>query len=68
VTSTPEGATITVGGKVVGITPTTIKLPAFAPTTITLTKEGFLPDTQKLAPRANNVAHSVTLKKRQKLR
>jgi hypothetical protein len=71
VTSLPAGATITVAGKVLGITPSTIKLPAFASSSITLSKDGYLPDTQKIAPRANNVSHSVTLKKgviKQKLR
>jgi len=62
VTSLPAGATITVGGKMVGITPTTIKVPAFSPTMITLTKDGYTPDTQKIAPRQNNVTHFVTLK------
>jgi hypothetical protein len=70
VTSTPAGATITVGGKQMGVTPTTIKIPAFASSTITLTKDGFQPDTQKLAPRQNNLPYHVTLKKKgsQKLR
>ena len=71
VTSVPSGATITVGGKVLGITPSSIKLPAFTTSTITLSKDGFVPDTQKLAPRANNATHSVMLKRgtvKQKLR
>ena len=63
VTSLPAGATITVGGKTVGITPTTIKLPAFASTSITLSKDGFVADTQKIAPRQNNAAHHVILKR-----
>jgi hypothetical protein len=62
VTSLPEGATITVGGKMVGITPTTIKVLASSPTMITLTKDGYSPDTQKIAPRQNNVTHYVALK------
>ena len=62
VTSAPAGATITVNGKTLGITPTTIKLPAFATTTITLSKDGFTPDVQKIAPRQNNAAHHVNLK------
>ena len=69
VTSMPPGATITVGGKVVGITPSTIKLPAQG-ASITLSKDGFIPDTQKIAPKANG-AHHVNLKKgavKQKLR
>ena len=62
VTSMPEGATITIAGKVVGITPTSIKVTAFASTMITLTKDGYTPDTQKIAPRQNNAAHQVVLK------
>ena len=62
VTSLPEGATITIAGKVVGITPTQIKVPAFATTMITLTKDGYAPDTQKIAPRQNNAAHHVVMK------
>jgi hypothetical protein len=63
VTSAPAGASITVGGKAAGVTPTTIKVPAFAQTTITLTKDGYAPDTQKIAPRQNNAAHHVNLKR-----
>jgi hypothetical protein len=63
VTSMPPGATITVRGKVLGITPTTVKLPAFASTSITLSKDGFQADTETIAPRTNNATHFVTLKK-----
>jgi hypothetical protein len=63
VTSMPPGATITVSGKMMGITPTTIKLPAFQPTNITLSKDGFTPDTQKLTIKQNNMAHFVSLKR-----
>ncbi|MEO6774219.1 MAG: PEGA domain-containing protein [Kofleriaceae bacterium] len=61
--SVPSGATITIGNRVVGITPTTLKVQAFASTTITLTKDGFVRDTEKIAPRANNQSHHVTLKR-----
>jgi hypothetical protein len=63
VTSTPAGATITAGGKTMGVTPTTIKLPAGETSTITLTKPGFAADTQKVTPRNNSSSHHVTLKK-----
>ena len=63
VTSMPPGATITVAGKSMGVTPTTIKLPAFQPTNITLTKDGFASDTQKLTIKQNNMAHFVSLKR-----
>jgi hypothetical protein len=63
VTSAPPGATITVGGKTVGVTPTTIKVPGFDPVAVTVTKDGYATDTQKLAVKQNNYAHHVVLKK-----
>jgi hypothetical protein len=63
VTSTPAGATITTGKKSVGVTPTTIKLPAYEASSITLKKPGFAPDTQRVNPKRNNTSHHVTLKK-----
>jgi hypothetical protein len=63
VTSVPPGATITVGTKTLGVTPTTVKLPAFQAATITLAKDGFAPDTQKLTIKQNNMAHVVTLRR-----
>ena len=63
VTSTPAGATITAGGKSLGVTPTTIKLPGFESTALTLTKPGFAPDTQRVNPKQNNASHHVTLKR-----
>ena len=55
-------------GKVVGITPTTVKVLAGGATSITLSKEGFAPDTQKIAPRQNNATHHVSLKRALKTR
>jgi hypothetical protein len=63
VTSTPAGATITAGGKSLGVTPTTIKLPGFEATALTLTKPGFAAETQRVNPKQNNASHHVTLKK-----
>ncbi len=63
VTSVPPGATITVGGKVVGITPTTVRVLAGGTTSITLSKDGYTADTQKIAPRQNNATHHVILKR-----
>ncbi|CAN5662329.1 hypothetical protein BH11MYX1_BH11MYX1_29710 [soil metagenome] len=63
VTSVPAGATITVGGKVIGITPTTVRVLGGGATSITLSKDGFAPDTQKIAPRQNNATHHVVLKR-----
>lgn len=63
VTSTPSGATITMGKKSLGVTPTTIKLPAYESSPLTLKKPGFAPDTQRVNPKQNNTSHHVTLKK-----
>jgi WAS/WASL-interacting protein len=63
VTSSPAGATITSRGKSLGVTPTTIKLPGFDATALTLTKPGFAVDTQRVKPTKNNTSHHVTLKK-----
>ena len=61
VTSIPAGATVTIGGKVLGITPTTIHLPAYATSTVIITKNGYAPNAQHLTPRANNTLHHVRL-------
>lgn len=63
VTSMPAGATIMAGGKSLGVTPTTIKLPANEATSLTLTKPGFASDTQRVSPKQNNATHHVMLKK-----
>jgi hypothetical protein len=63
VTSTPAGATITIAGKTAGVTPTTIKVPAFDASAITIAKDGYAPDTQKVAFKTNNASHHVVLKK-----
>jgi hypothetical protein len=63
VTSTPMGATIKVNGRSLGVTPTTIKLPGFDTTTITLTKPGFAPTNERVTPKSNNTSEHVTLKK-----
>ncbi|HEY0251747.1 MAG TPA: PEGA domain-containing protein, partial [Kofleriaceae bacterium] len=67
VTSTPSGATVTINGKASGITPTTVKVP-FGGASITVAKDGYTPDTQKVAPKTNNTSLVVALKKKQKLR
>jgi len=63
ITSTPAGATITVGGKSKGVTPTAVQLPAFQTVTITVSKEGYGPDTEKVVIKANGQSHHVVLKK-----
>jgi hypothetical protein len=61
VTSNPPGATITMAGKVLGITPTTIHLPANG-ASLTLTKDGYTPDTEHVTPKPN-ATHNVVLKR-----
>jgi hypothetical protein len=63
VTSTPSGATITVGGKSAGVTPATVKVVAYEASSITLTKPGYAKDTQRVTPKSNGQAHHVVLKK-----
>ncbi len=52
VTSTPPGATITISGKVVGVTPTMIHVPSNG-ASLTLSKDGFTPDTEHVAAKPN---------------
>jgi PEGA domain len=52
VTSTPPGATITIAGKVVGVTPTMIHVPTSG-ASLTLSKDGFTPDTEHIAAKPN---------------
>ena len=63
VTSTPAGATITSGGKSLGVTPTTIKLPMGDAATLTLTKPGFATHVEKTTARPGATIR-VTLKKK----
>jgi hypothetical protein len=63
VSSVPSGATITVGSKTLGVTPTVVKLPAFATSTLKIAKPGYTPDTQKVTPKQKNVSVHVVLKK-----
>jgi hypothetical protein len=64
VTSSPPGATITMGGKSLGVTPAMVKLPAQEAATLVFSKPGFNQDTQKITPKQNNQAVHVTLKKK----
>jgi hypothetical protein len=63
VTSSPMGATITVGGKSMGVTPARIRLTANEPASIVLSKPGYTSDTTKLTPKGNSPSHHATLKK-----
>jgi hypothetical protein len=64
VSSTPAGATISLNGKAVAVTPTTMKLPAFELSTVTFSKDGFTVDTQKITPKQNNQTVHAVLKKK----
>lgn len=65
VSSVPPGASVALAGKSVGKTPVTLKVPAYAPAALTISKDGFVPVTQKVTPKANNQAvHAVLKKKR----
>jgi hypothetical protein len=63
VTSTPAGATVTIGGKVIGKTPLTTKQPGFENTTVTFKKDGYATATAKLYAKANGSSVKATLKK-----
>lgn len=64
VSSLPPGATVMVNGKSLGVTPTNVKLPAFEMSTLILTKDGYLPETQKITPKQNHMAVQAQLKKK----
>ena len=63
VNSSPPGATIFLGARSLGITPGTVRLPAFETSTIKISKDGYAPDTQKVTPKSNTLSISATLKK-----
>jgi len=63
VSSNPPGATITLNGKSLGVTPTTVKVPAFEASTLTLTKEGYVPEAEQVAPKSNGVSVNAALRK-----
>jgi hypothetical protein len=63
VSSTPPGATVTVNGRSLGVTPTTVKVPAFEASTLAIAKDGYAPETEKVAPKASGTAVHTVLKK-----
>lgn len=63
VSSTPTGASITVEGKSMGFTPTTVKLPAFESSTLKIAKVGFTAETKTITPKQNNQTVHAALKK-----
>ena len=68
VSSTPPGATITLAGKTIGVTPTMVKLPAFEAASLKIAKVGFGPVLKKITPTQNSMAVHVTLTKGAKRR
>ena len=63
VTSSPAGATISVGGRSMGVTPAQIRLPAYESVAILVSKPGFAADSKTVTPKSNNISHHVVLKK-----
>jgi hypothetical protein len=63
VSSMPAGATITMNGKPLGVTPTTIKINAFEPATLSLSKDGYATEAEQVTPKANGIAVHTVLKK-----
>jgi hypothetical protein len=63
VSSTPPGATVTVNGKALGVTPTTVKVPAFETSILALAKDGYGPETEKVTPKTSGTALHTVLKK-----
>jgi PEGA domain-containing protein len=63
VSSTPAGATVTMNGKSLGVTPTMIRIPAFEASALTITKDGYATETETVTPKSNGVAVHSTLKK-----
>jgi hypothetical protein len=63
VSSTPAGATVTLGGKSLGVTPTMVKVPAFESSTLSIAKDGYETESETVAPRGNGTAVHSVLKK-----
>jgi hypothetical protein len=64
ISSTPPGATISLGKKWLGVTPGTIKVPVASPSVLTLTKDGYEPSTQTITPADEDRPVHVTLSPR----
>ena len=63
VSSTPSGATITLGGKALGVTPTIVRVPAYEASILSISKDGYELDTERVAPRSNGLAVHTVLKR-----
>ena len=66
VSSSPAGASISVNGKSVAVTPTTMKLPAFETSTVTFSKDGYNVESQRVTPKQNNQTVHAQLKKKRR--
>jgi hypothetical protein len=64
VSSVPSGASVSVGGKKFGKTPTVVKVPGFEPATITVAKDGFTSASEKVTAKQNGTAIKMTLRKK----
>jgi hypothetical protein len=63
VSSTPPGATVTLGGRSLGVTPTMVKVPAFESSTLSIARDGYDTETETIAPKGNGTAVHSVLKK-----
>ena len=63
VSSKPEGATIMLNGKPLGVTPTTVKVPAFESSTLIIAKAGYETEAEKIAPKASDTSVRVQLRR-----
>jgi hypothetical protein len=64
VSSVPSGATISVGGKKAGKTPSQVKVPGYDSTTITLFKDGYVTASERVTAKQNGTAIKMTLRRR----
>jgi len=63
VSSTPPGATITLNGRSLGVTPTTVKVPAGESSALMIVKDGYATETETVAPKSNGLAVHADLKR-----
>jgi hypothetical protein len=63
VSSAPEGATVTLNGRSLGVTPTTVKVPALESSTLTITKPGYETQTERVSPRSSGTSVRVQLRR-----
>ncbi len=66
VSSQPAGANISLNGKAIAMTPTTLKVPALEQSTITFSKEGYIVESFKVTPKQNNQTVHAQLKKKKR--